>query len=378
MIGPEREPAMPDLTIYLDESGNTGDAARTSAESLVDQPAFALVGLGERSGSGQLAALLADLRSRHRVGSREIKGRTMNRYPDLVPDLIKELHDRDIPVLVELMDKRYFIAINVVTYVLGRTWLDPSMSRSLFIANAFADALAEHIDVHVLAAYGDFATLPTATTFAAFVEAFRHAFLVAKLRMGADREEDFELLCTMERSLEAALDTVDDDVHYETFLPPPDRDARGTLLPMLPHVPALTNIYARANRYSQGWSNVRVLHDEQALFGPLLAGYASTLESNRHFVEFARFAASKSADWDFSANRFIFAFARSIDEPGIQLADMLARFCTRQMTSIIATGRAQPDLERVGALLRGLQDPAKSTGINIVSTTKRADCFHRA
>jgi len=367
---------MPDLTIYLDESGNTGDAARTSAQSLVDQPVFALAGLAEQSGSGQLAGLLAELRSRHRVGSREIKGRTMKRYPDLVPDLIRELHDRDIPVFVELMDKRYFIAINIVTYVLGRTWLDASMSRSIVIANAFADALVEHIDVQVLAAYGEFATLPTATTFAAFVETFRHAFLVAKLSIGAGNEEDFELIWSMERSLEAALDAIDDHGSYESFLPPPDRDARGNQLPMLPHVPALTNIYARANRYSRRLQNVRVLHDEQALFGPLLAGYASTLESNRYFVEFARSTANKLTDWDFSAKRFAFGFAKSIDEPGIQLADMLARFCTQQMTSIVATGRAEPGIEGVHLYLRGLQDPAKSTGVNIVSTTKRAACFH--
>jgi hypothetical protein len=334
--------------------------------------------LGEAAGSSRLDSLLQDLRSKHGIKSVEIKGRVMDRRPSLVPDLLQELLERRVPVFAELMDKRYFIAMNLVNHVFGRTWLDVSSAASLALANAFADALAEDIDQSVLVSYGEFAIHRSAASFEAFAETCRHAFFVAKVGIGAEREEQFELIWTMEKAFESALGAIDANAEHDEFLPSPDHDARGNHLPMLPHVPALTNIYARINHFARGCDSVRVVHDEQARFGPLLAGYASTLESNRHFADLARAAVAQKVDWNFSERRFALSFARSVDEPGIQLADVLARFLSRQLGSIITTGEATADLVRVAPLLRALRNPADSNGINIVSTTKRADSFHGA
>ena len=368
---------MRELTIYVDESGNSGDASSAGAAAPGDQPVFALVGLAEEAGSGSLASLLEELRLRHGIKSLEIKGRTMNRRPKLVPDLLRELHDRRIPMFVELMDKRYFVATNVVNHVLGKTWLDVSSRGSLALANAFADTLAEEIDEQVLVSYGEFAMLPSPTTFEVFVETFRQALFLAKVRIGVEREGLFELVWMMEKALESSIEAVE-DLSFDEFLPAPDWDARGNRLPMLPHVPALTNMYARINRFSKAWSGVRVLHDEQAQFGPLLAGYASILESNRHVADLARSAASQHVDWDFSAVTFDLTFGKSEDEPGIQLADVIARFCNRQLAAIIANGTVAAQLVQVAPLLRALRDATESNGINVVSTTKRASCFHGA
>lgn len=364
-------------TVYVDESGHSGDASSAAEKPLDDQPVFALVGLAEVTGSDRLGALLRDLREHHKIKSVEVKGRVMDRRPELVPDLLRELRDRQIPVFVELMDKRYFVATNIVDHVLRRHWADVSSAASGVLANAFADLLSERLDNAVLAAYGTFALTPGAATFESFVDTFRRALFHSKVISAVD-DEQFELTCVMEKALHSSLDSVGDGGRLEEFLPPPDLDRRGNRLPMLPHVPALTNLYARINWFARGGGPVRVIHDDQLQLGPILADSASVLESNQHFTELARATASKHVDWDFSGRNFGLEFDRSTDHPGIQLADMVARFCTRQLASIILNGDAHQDLRRVAPLLRALRDPTSSSGINVVSTTTRADLFHGA
>src|SRR5215211_6018866 len=70
------------LHVFVDESGNTGDAAKLT-DAFGGQPSFALAAVGEPAGSGQLDRILLELRDRHRIQAPEVKSRVLGRRPNL-------------------------------------------------------------------------------------------------------------------------------------------------------------------------------------------------------------------------------------------------------------------------------------------------------
>ncbi|KTE21722.1 MULTISPECIES: hypothetical protein [unclassified Sphingopyxis] len=107
----------PEPTAYfIDESGHSGDLAATRALDFADQPVFALACIGVADARA-LGAEMERLRGVHGCGPGELKS-AMARLPRFVTDLAAYLKARDCPVFIELVDKRFFIATHVVTYLL--------------------------------------------------------------------------------------------------------------------------------------------------------------------------------------------------------------------------------------------------------------------
>src|SRR5271157_4896187 len=100
------------LAVYVDESGNTRDVAlATSLQG--NQPSFALVGVAEPQDSYALDDIAAMIRDKCNIATRELKGRAVDRHPELFHLLAEALYDRGIPVFAELMDKHYYVVTNI-------------------------------------------------------------------------------------------------------------------------------------------------------------------------------------------------------------------------------------------------------------------------
>lgn len=360
------------LVVFVDESGNTGDAAIVSGDKLVgEQPSFALVGLGAEDGVEGLSQIMIDVRTRHGIQANEIKTRVMDRRPGLVIDLINAVRIAGLPVFVELMDKAYFVATNVVTYVLAGPWLSEASPSGWAVAKVLADVLTEHVDQTALVAYCDFGRSPTTETFELFAGTFRRE--LARARERALDDDLRQMLAHVSEIFEESVGMHRGGTLYTQLLPPADRSLRGKIIAMLPHVSAFTNLYARINRFSSDATSVRVIHDEQSHFGTLLRGYASTLESNEFAKELLDLMPPQQADWEFKPGKFVLDFGNSENSAGIQAADILARFCTRRMNAII-DGSAADDDPIVSHLL-SMNAPTRGVGVNIVSTTERNKGF---
>jgi hypothetical protein len=122
----------------VDESGNTGDAAKM-VDAFGGQPSFALVGVGEPSGSRKLDGIVQRLRQKYRIQSPELKSRALTRHPSLGLDLLESLLVESCPVFIELMDKQFYLSTNIVSFFLGRPWLDMASEECRLVANGFAD-----------------------------------------------------------------------------------------------------------------------------------------------------------------------------------------------------------------------------------------------
>jgi hypothetical protein len=363
------------LIVYIDESGNTGDAAIVGNLEGV-QPSFALVGLGEVDGRNELDRVMGDIRKRHGIQASEIKSRSMNRHPELVCDLVEALGALGLPLFVELTDKAFFVATNIVSYVLAGPWLPLSSPGSRAVANALADVVTENIGSNAIIAYCDFARTPSPLTLEHFKSTFRRELAKAQERVsGGDLAEMLALIAEVfDESVEVCEDqTGDTRPGYTRLLPPPDLSRSGKLIAMLPHIPAFTNLYARVNRFTSDSVTVHALHDEQAHFGALLQGYATSLGSNVHAMELTEMLPPELAQWKFAPGKCSLGFADSRRSAGIQAADILARFFARRLNAII-NGSVNNDDPALSTLWK-LQNPARGLGINIVSTSRRFGIF---
>ena len=101
---------------FIDESGHSGDLASATSLDFAQQPVFALACIGVSDAKG-LADEMERLRVVHRCGPGEFKS-DMARLPHFVTDLVAYLEASDCPVFIELVDKRFFIAIHIVNHLL--------------------------------------------------------------------------------------------------------------------------------------------------------------------------------------------------------------------------------------------------------------------
>lgn len=369
---PGQERARPStLHVFVDESGNTGDAAKL-IDAFGGQPSFALVGIGEPTGSSILQQILDGLRRDHRIQAPEFKAKTLTRNAGLGLDLVTRLADASVPMFIELMDKRYFLSVNIVNHFLAGSWLDMSSADSLQIANLFADLLTSHIpDGHVIP-YLAFAQAPTGDTLDEFARNLRSDVGVA-LRWAPPHLSD--ALSMLSEAIDRAIAQSERGGHDKIgdFLPSADHSEHGTRYAMLPHVNGFVNLYARINLAAASWDAVSVVHDEQRQIEMILRAYAAMLESNENFHFLGQSAAQEHVNYDFSAGKVTLEFSPSEATAGIQVADLVAAICTRRMNSVVK-GHLDEELREEVRVLSVVACPG--AGLNLVTTYDRVDQFY--
>lgn len=383
MPTPHRFPKSPvlrnALTVYIDESGNSG--ALRAGLSDPQQPSFVLVGIGDPSDGETLRAVCAEAQREFRFQAKEFKGRAAKRRPELPSVLLGWLLDASVPIFVEIMDLRFTVAMHVVSFVLARDWISRGGRETHAAINDLADLICETPLSNALDSFAAFASNPCRSTFKAFQQGFERAILRARLT--EHRSQMHALIDLAEAGLRSAstfsssLNCAED---FWTFLPPPDRASSGKLVSMLPNINAFANLYARINRFADSFARVRLVHDEQLQFDEALIATAELLDSNRHATDLAASVASTPhVRWHFAGKRFALEFRRSETAPGILLADVLARACAQRMRYVLA-GAGQDKTFTREALdrMRGIGDAENGTGVNIVATRKSANEFFRA
>ncbi len=358
------------FTVYVDESGNGGDAAGGLATNFQDQRAFVLVGLGDSGAEGSIADIFAKVSARHRAKTGERK-RTRRRDGRLLANLVGELAARH-PIFIEAMDKRYFLAGNLVTFAARSQLLHPLRDRT--DANAMAELLTDVVDEGALAAYAAFAQMRSPESFEDFKSALRSALLRAKISQGPRERREFLLLQRLERSFEAALE--ERGWYFLSFLPPPDHLPGGGLLPMLPHVAASNSLLARANLYAHTCTSIRLVHDKQDQFESALRTNTGFLESNGQTLNDFVSGSGIEDRGDFDlAGRVQVEFANSETCVGIQVADHIARHCMRRLKAVLEGQPPPAGFDDFFRLLRRQHEVDADQGLSVVAGTAALNRF---
>ena len=112
---------------YLDESGNSGDLINKKLDlNFGNQPIFTLACVGlldvEKTKSD-----IIDIRIKHSISDVELKSSTLYfQCPELFSDIFAYLNEKQYPILVELVDKKYCLATHIVNYYIIPLMADES------------------------------------------------------------------------------------------------------------------------------------------------------------------------------------------------------------------------------------------------------------
>ena len=353
-------------TFFLDESGNSGDLARPGAAmEFGGQQIFTLACIGARDPEA-LAGELERLRHAHRIQASELKSSALKGKPALIRDLIAYLVRESLPLFVEVVDKRFMIAANLINTLIlppvGACDVTPQ-------AQWFRNVLAEYTHIHappaVLATYVAACDNPSAASVRA---AFDAVLDWAGASDGSDQVGGalaFFARDSLNDFIEAGPET---EAAQRRCLPLPDVGTKGQSIWMLPNLTSLTNIHARINHYrKRSLADVTILHDEQAHFDAILADAKALAEG---LAAEGQAMPARFADYHFT-ERAELRFACSADTPGIQAADVVAGFLMRHVKAILHDDRAPDDLSKeVFGSLIALTDPGVGSGINFVLASR--------
>ncbi len=133
------------MNLYVDESGNTGETLIKDGKfNFTEQPLYVLAAILPGEKEGLLKDFIAELLKKHKIKANELKaGKVYEKKPLLLVDLIDHLVSNRIPSFIELMDKLYYLSIQITNYFISPlTQLNNSViARNNHIASTLAGYL---------------------------------------------------------------------------------------------------------------------------------------------------------------------------------------------------------------------------------------------
>ena len=97
-------------TYYIDESGHSGDMINSGRRyDFEGQPYFVLAAIGLED-AALMESYICELRRLHRIAPGELKSKSLQKKPRFVADLIDYVRKQQVPLFIELVDKRFLSA----------------------------------------------------------------------------------------------------------------------------------------------------------------------------------------------------------------------------------------------------------------------------
>lgn len=355
------------MNFYMDESGNTGDIAATSDKlDFGGQPVFSLAALGILN-EESLAQAFDTLRRKHNVQATELKlSKILKRKPEFALDAIDLLTKSAFPFFIEVVDKRYLLAVSITNGFIWPPYFNTAESQeTVWLKNIFADYIYYKVPDHVLYEFvqcmwkqsnektGDYFDLLRDS-----VSGDSHEVAQAISEQVEESKDDFRLMIEKEG----------DQAHLR-FLPLPDIGKRGKVVWLLPNFSSFTNIYARMNLYLSGeMEGCRIFHDEQAQFDEIIAGAKSQAEGAD--MGSATFKPPHS-DYNFEQVADLF-FKTSSESAGIQLADIVVGLSMRWYQARIQRDTDSEFLDEAMDRLLCNSNRNRGIGINVIGPHEMA------
>lgn len=346
---------------YIDESGNTGDLSTVKIDAyFTDQRIFALAAFGAAL-DDRFTVQFSALRKAHRIQGPEVKSKQIYNRPGFILDLLDLLEARDCPIFLEIVDKHYFVVMNIIErMVVPYIGACDTRRDALWMKGVMTDHMALYAPpdlTHAFAAccqsrdHTDIRDLYKRIIAWAAADQASPQIAGGIARFTRDSLKDFRKLSKVKA--------------VERALPVPDANPAGKLLWVLPNMTSFTHLYARINRYARKQvSGVTLFHDEQLQFGDILQ-YAKT--QTEKLTELDLNLPMKTADFEFSQVAKL-RFLRSHESIGIQIADVLAGFIARYVQDAVWGGAPlHSDKLAIFKRLVAMGDQSRGTGINFVA-----------
>jgi hypothetical protein len=280
------------LTLYVDESGETGEITMTDANlfNFILQPYYVLAGISiTKAEETVLTEFLATKTKEHRIMATELKAKNLyEKKSNFIIDLINFLTTNNIPAFLELMDKKYFLNSIIVQYTLMNILIFDGQDEDVpEVRQYLAEHLSDLIPANDTVLYHRYIEAAKTYTQSSLISLYD--FMIDYFRRNKRQITSFRELSvtTIDKSITidlACISNVDlkdlvqltknkyKEVHctathnLTVFLPGPDPNPHGRHIHLLPNYAAFTNLVARNEKYRFGKQNnpaCQIVHDTQ-------------------------------------------------------------------------------------------------------------------
>ncbi len=354
------------MYFYIDESGNTGGASKTSLKSSFGgQRIFTLAAIGAHD-EDFLLKRISHLLARHNIKSAELKASTLyKKKPQFIYDVLSVIKSVNAPVFIEAVDKRFMLTANIVnSLVFPDRCFESETRESNFIRNTFAEYLFFTVPD---ALYNEFLNLCDQPSKEGVNQMIDN--LTAELGENLN-----EVSAALIQSLSMTKGDVEESNDISKFIPIPDTGKHGKLVWMLPNLSSFTNLYARINLYMKGdLSNVQIFHDEQLQFDSIIKAAKIDVEG---FPSEKFGFISDSSDYNFSNSANLF-FKDSHGLFGIQIADLIAGFVMRFISQRLQNESIDKVVYDAHRMLMTMNREEIGVGMNMVMSAQDANLINR-
>lgn len=319
---------------YLDECGNSGDLIGKKLDlSFGMQPIFTLACIGI-SNEETLIREVNELKDKHEIEYKELKSSDLYfSKPEFILDIAELISNLRLPILVELVDKKYCIATGIVNHQIWPPYFtgDESDGQVQYIRNGLADYITHNLQNTCYEKFFEVCKKPSEKNLLSsmhelisFFQSKKSSVDFAELTVGSIEETIDDYYIFKER--------VGEDEAVKKFIPIPDPMKNDKDVHLLPHVHSLFNIIGRLNKYHRKeLDDVTLHHDKQEEFDDILVyskGLLESLEKEEGIppVFHSDYVVTSKLNLEFVDSE------RSI---GIQLADLVAGYFARYINGIL-------------------------------------------
>ncbi len=351
---------------FIDESGNSGDIATNNARSgFAGQPFFSLacIGVDEKESINNFAN---DLFTKYNIQARELKSKNIiksGKMRAIIPEVIDFLIHNKCNVLIELVNKKYQLCSQIVEYYIVCPYLECSIvgywlkySRRRIcdlLYNKIDDDQLNKISNGFCSQDNDVSCIDVIFDVVFDIVSHFPLFSFVLKKRICKVKELFNKVKSEKGHKEAK----------KRFLPLPDYSGEKKY-GMLPSVSSLANLYGRINRIEDDLSSVIIIHDEQNEFNIPL----STIMDTTPNISPELCPVTSFADFNFKEEA-TFQFESSLNEYGIQLADILAGTFMRLALYSYNSSEMHPEFIEAYRKIESCA-PSMNIGINYVLPTE--------
>lgn len=263
------------MKLYIDESGNTGETlSKDSKFNFVEQPYYVLTGI-LLDDNTQLCfeTFLNNQKIKHRIQGNELKAK--NLYDSkrvFISELTDYIIDNKIPFFVELMDKQFYIHIQLVEYFIVPYYSLPLTNENIFRKRFIASSLGQFMNQTIYQCFIDTIKENSSVALENFYDILiNHFNSIGQNEIKINVEQTkIDYLEMKEENPEKAL---------KHFFPIPDENPHKRLIHLLPNYNAFTNLIARTQKFLNE-IKFEIIHDEQKQFDVIFQSALESMKTN--------------------------------------------------------------------------------------------------
>jgi len=323
------------MKYYIDESGSTGDLLMEEDNlDFSEQEYFTLACIGlDDNILVELEYFISKLKKKYKIQSKELKfGKIKHIFGKKIGFILELLKyiEEDSKVLIEIVDKRYIIATNIVHCLINPPYFQPkrSVEEEKIIHLELAQWVYTYIPNEFFISFSNIARNPSSD---GLDKLFKDLLKIAEtindessnIVLGNIKEslDDYEIIKKRVNNTREA---------YTYFLPLPDLNKRGELIGILPHIGSFTNLHARLNfLYEDDLSSITIVHDNHAHFDEIIKSYHQGAVDNfdeKKIYEMANFRFKTISKLEFHNDK---------NKIGLQVADIFAGLINKSIAYLL-------------------------------------------